>query len=120
MSFDYTSLKTGVAEKLIKEFGDSGYLLMPGESVGEDWESNLDNDVECPIQAVRTAFKTDNNQGTLVEKTDVMFLVSTEGVTQDPEMAQKIVVDCKEFQVVRIDPLRPGPVTMLWKVHARK
>jgi len=120
MAFDYTSLQIGTVEKLIKEFGDSGHLLMPGESIGEDWESNLDNDTECPIQTLRTAFKTDNNQGTLVEKTDVMFLVSTEGVSQDPKLAEQIVVDCEKFQVVRVDPLKPGPVIMLWKVHARK
>ena len=120
MAFDYATLRTGTVETLIKEFGDQGHLLLPGESVGEDWESNLDNDVECPINVVQTAFKKDNNQGTLVEKNDVMFLASTEGVGTDPAMAQQIVVACVKYQVVRIDPLKPGPVIMLWKIHARK
>ena len=120
MAFDYSTLRTDTVETLIKEFGDSGHLLLTGESIGEAWESNLDNDVECPINAVRTRFIQDNNQGTLVEKNDVMFLVSTEGVANDPTLAEQIVVDCTKYQVVRIDPLKPGPVVMLWKVHARK
>ena len=118
--FDYDTLRTGTVEPLIEQFGDKGHFILPGESVGEAWESNLDNGVECPVTGVRTSFKTDNNQGTLVEKNDVMFLISTKGVAQDPTLAEQLVMDCVKYQVIRIDPLKPGPVVMLWKVHARK
>ena len=121
MAFDYVNLRDNVAEKLIAQFGDVGHLLLPGESVGEDYESRLNNDSECPVAYVRTKFAKAENNGTLVEKNDVMFLVSTEGViTFDPKLADRFLVDNIEYQIVRIDPLKPGPVVMLWKVHSRK
>jgi hypothetical protein len=122
MAFDYTSLETGTVQRLIVEFGTEGVIMIPGESIGEPYESKLDNDTEIPVKLVRTSFKRADNNGTLVEENDQMFLVSTEGVScsNDPKLADRLFVDDVELQVVRVDPLRPGPVTMLWKVHVRK
>lgn len=120
MGFDYIGMRDTVAEPLIARFGDVGYFSLPGETIGEDYESDLNNDSECRVAYVRTQFKKSENSGTLVEKNDVMFLVSTEGVNFDPELADRFTADCVEYQIVRIDPLQPGPVVMLWKVHARK
>jgi len=49
-----------------------------------------------------------------------MFLTSTEGVTVDPELADRIKVNSITYQVVRIDPLYPGDTILFWKIHARK
>jgi len=120
VAFDYAALRTNVVEPLIDEYGDGGYFLLPGEPAGEAYESQLDNDSECPLKCVQTQFTKAENNGTLVEQNDVLFLVSTEGIYFDPELVNRIVIDCVEYQIVRIDPLKPGPVVMLWKVHARK
>jgi len=120
VAFDYIGLRDSAVAPAIVEFGDDGFFLLPGESVGEDYESRLDSDVECPLKCVRTKFTKAENNGTLVEKNDLMYLVSTAGVSFDPELVNRFVTDCTEYQIVRIDPLKPGPVVMLWKVHVRK
>jgi len=120
MAFDYAGLRDGTVEPLIAEFGKPGQISVNVPAVGDPWDSQIGGETLFDVKLVQTKFVKDNNQGTLVEENDVLFLVSTEGVTADPEMANRIVVGGVTYQVVRIDPLQPGTVTMLWKVHARK
>ena len=145
MAFDYTGLRDETAEPLIKEFGKTGGLLVNDPATGlynvvngannvinvlnnvvngvssrEPYESQFDSETSHAIIAVQTQFKKSDNNGTLVEMGDVLFLVSTEGVTIDPALANRITMNSITYQVVRIDPLEPGPVVMLWKIHARK
>lgn len=146
MAFDYTGLRDGTVEPLIAEFGKSGSILVttpPGEFLldrdgnqildrdgnpitvrdvvaAAPYGSQLGFDVAHAVTLVQTRFKKSDNNGTLVEMGDVLFLVSTEGVTIDPSMANRMTVGGVTYQVIRIDPLQPGDVVMLWKVHARK
>lgn len=144
MAFDYTRLKVKTAERLIKKYGKSGTIVVssaPGDilldrfgnplldrfgdpitvrAVSTAYGSQLGFDVSHDVVLVQTVFKKADNSGTLVEMGDVLFLVSTQGMTIDPELANRMTVDGVTYQVVRIDPLKPGPVIMLWKVHARK
>lgn len=120
MAFDYTALNVETVQPLIDEFGDDGQLAVNVPGTGEPYESDLDGEVLHPTRQVRTVFKKADNNGTLVEKDDVLFLVSTKGVTIDPDLANRMIVDSVTYQVVRIDPLKPGPVIMLWKIHVRK
>ena len=122
MAFDYAGLRDDTVQPLLAEFGkiEKGELEFDAAGTGEPWDSKLAAPQEVPATVVQTMFKKDNNMGTLVEKNDVLFLVSPEGVTLDPELAARIVVDETAYQVIRVDPLKPGSVTMLWKVHGRK
>ena len=120
MAFDYTALRDETAEPLIRDFGKSGGLSVNNPAPSVPYGSQLGSETPHAVIAVQTGFEKSDNNGTLVEMGDVMFLVSTEGMTIDPSLADRITVDGIVYQVVRIDPLRPGPVVMLWKVHARK
>ena len=147
MSFDYTTLRRETVEPLIEEFGKSGTLLVAGTDVGgilvdrngdpildrdgnqivtrdlspsNPWESQLGFDVSYAVTLVQTRFKKADNRGTIVETDDVLYLVSTKNVTIDPGLADRITVGAVTYQVVRIDPLVPGPVVMFWYLHARK
>jgi hypothetical protein len=120
MAFDYAALRDETAEPLIREFGKPGTLWIPGVPTGPGYNPQPDDPQSQPVTVVQTEFKKEDNRGTVVQETDVMFLVSTEGVTADPKMADRLQVGSITFEVVRIDPLAPGPETMLWKLHARK
>ncbi len=120
MAFDYASLRDGTVEKLIAFFGKPGQIAVNDPTTGAPYDSRLGSETLHPVKAVQIQFKKADNQGTLVLKTDVLYLVSTEGVTIDPELANRIDVNSITYQVVRVDPLKPGTITMLWKVHARK
>jgi len=119
MTFDYTALRDNTVEPLIAEFGDDGQIGVNDASTGAPYESQLASETLHPGKFVRTKFTKADNNGTLVEKGDVLFLLSTQGIVINLALAHRIIVDTT-YQVVRIDPLRPGPVTILWKVHARK
>ena len=120
MAFDYTALRDDTVEPLIADFGKPGTLMVNVPVTGEPWDSQIGGETGYPVTVVQTLFQKADNMGTLVEADDVLFFVSTDGVTVDPMLVHRIVVDSVAYQVVRVDPLRPGPVTMLWKVHARK
>jgi len=121
MAFDYSTMRLETVEPLIDEFGKDGQLAVNVPATGAaPYESQLDGEVLHDIRLVQTRFKKDNNNGTLVEEEDVLYLVSTQGVTIEPAMANRIIVASISYQVVRVDPLAPGPVTMFWYIHARK
>jgi len=120
MAFDYTALNTGTVQPLIDEFGKDGELAVNSAFTGAPYDSKLAGETLHDVRLVQTVFKRADNNGTLVGETDVLYLVSTQGVAINPQLADRIIVDGVTYQVVRIDPLKPGPVIMLWKVHARK
>jgi len=121
MTFDYTAMKLETVEPLISEFGKDGQLAVNVALTGAPYDSQLDGtETLHPVRLVQTRFKKMDNNGTLVEVDDVLFLVSTQGVAIDPQLADRITVAGVTYQVVRIDPLVPGPVTMFWYIHARK
>ena len=120
MTFDYTAMRLETVEPLINEFGKDGELAVNVALTGAPSDSDLEAETLHPVRLVQTRFKKMDNNGTLVEKDDVLYLVSTQGLAIDPQLADRITVGGVTYQVVRIDPLVPGPVVMFWYVHARK
>ena len=120
MAFDYPNLRDETVEPLIAEFGKPGQIAVNDPTTGEPWDSQIGSEALHAVTVVQTQFKKSDNNGTLVEMGDVLFLVSTDGVTIDPALANRIIVNAISYQVVRIDPLQPGSTVMLWKIHARK
>ncbi len=142
MAFDYPSLRDETVEPLIAEFGKSGTIFVgfPGDVLvdrdgnpivdrdgnyiivgdGVPWGSQLSVEVSHSVILLTKQFKKSDNRGTLVEMGDVLFLLSTEGVTIDPALANRFMVDGVIYQVVRIDLLRPGATTLKWDIHGRK
>lgn len=120
MGFDYASLRDGTVEPLLGEFGTTGKMLVPGAPAGPDYDPQPAADVEHDATFVRTRFTKEDIAGGNVQADDVAFLMSTEGVTIDPELAYRVEVGSVVYQVIGIEPLKPGPIVMLWRVHARK
>jgi hypothetical protein len=123
MGFDYLGVRNSVVDPAISFFGKragDAFLLLPGLKTGSDYSPERAEDTPIQVDALQTSFKKATNNGTLIKKTDVLFMVSTKNVALDPTLADKINVDGTLYQIVRIDPLRTGPTIMYWYVHARK
>ena len=121
VALNYTRIRNRVVEPRIKKYGKPGQIAVNVASTGaEPYESQLDGETLHDGKFLQTKFEKADNQGTLVEKDDVLYLLSTEGVTIDPDLANRVIVGGVTYQIVRIDPLEPGIVTMFWYVHARK
>lgn len=121
MPFDYVKIREGTVDPLFERFGKTAQIAVNVPASGvEPWESQLDGEELHDVTVIQTTFEKADNNGTLVQETDVLFLVSTKGVTIDPSLADRLIANGNTYQVVRIDPLQPGPETMLWYIHGRK
>jgi hypothetical protein len=123
MGFDYEGIRDTVVEPGISFFGKrvgDAFFILPGLKTGPEYKPERAAPTNAPVDAIQTAFKKDTNRGTLIEKTDVLFMVSTKNLALDPTLADEIQVEGTRYQIVRIDPLRTGPTIMYWYVHARK
>lgn len=119
MAFDYESLKLEMVEPLIAEFGKTVTLTQPGTTTGPDYDPTPGVPVENTVTVVEVKIKQEHIDGTLIQQGDRMFLVSTQNAP-DPSLDDTMTVDGVLLQVIAINPLKPGPVTMLWKVQCRK
>lgn len=130
MAFNYTRLRDNVVQKQIKDKGKLATLLSPGpDTSGQPaWDPEPGPPVEQEAWVVQTTLKKEDvgapgrAEGKYgnVQATDSAFLVSPEGVLADPELVDRMRLDGKVFQVIKVMPLKPGPVTMLWKLFARR
>ena len=120
MTFNYAALRDGVVVPQIANFGKDGTLTLNTPATGSDpWNPGSEGETETPVKVVQTEFKLADRDGTLVQKDDLLFLVSTAG---QPEiaLAKTLTVDGVVYQIVQITSIKPGPVTMLYKVHCRR
>lgn len=119
MAFDYESLKLNTVEPLIERFGKTVTLTQPGASTGPAYDPTPGVPTNNPGKAVEVKIKQEHIDGTLIQQGDRMFLVSTQGVPE-PALDNTMMVDGVTLQVIAINPLKPGDVTMLWKIQCRK
>jgi hypothetical protein len=115
MDFDYEGLKIEVAEPLIEKFGKTVTLTQPGVATGPVYNPTPGVPTAYSVKAVELTIKQSHIDGTLIQQGDRMFLVSTKNAPE-PAMNNTMTVDGQLLQVIVIKPLKPGPVTMLWKI----
>lgn len=121
MAFDYTGIRDGTVIPLIAEFGSTVTLRTKADGVGsEPWNPTFDAAVDYTAKAVRTTFRMDQIDGRLIQKDDILYLVSPGDALPAPELIDKLVDGDNTYNVIQINPLQPGPTTMLWKVQCRK
>ena len=115
--FNYTALRDNTAQPLIDRFGKDG-VITAQTSTGPDWNPVPGVPLETPVRLVQTEFSAEDRAGTLVQDNDLLFIVSAQG---NPviALANTLTVDGQVYQIVRVMPKAPGPVTMLIRLHVR-
>lgn len=116
----YTDLRDTVVQPGIADAGKTGTLLVPGAATGEDYDPRPGDDIPHPVTVVQTMLRESDIDGTVVQATDAAFLVSPEGLSVEPSLKHRLLVDGIKYQVVKVEPLKPGSVTMFWRVFGRK
>jgi len=119
MTFDYTSLRDGTVEPLIAQFGKAATLTQPGVATGPEYDPTPGTPTVYAVTVVETRFSMADKAGTLVQEDDRMFLMST---ANDPvtDLKGALTLGGDTLQVINLEPLKPGLVVMLWRVHCRK
>jgi hypothetical protein len=120
MAFDYAALRGQVAIPLLDEFGKAAALRVAGTDTGSTYNPVPAAPTDHAVVVVETQFTKEERAGGNVQQDDLMFLMSTKGVTINPGLAQQLILDSIAYAVIHVGPLRPGTVIMLWRVHVRK
>ena len=113
-AFDYARSKAA-AERLIARFGKAGAIRRT-TSTGDAWSpTQTTTDYDCTL--VVTDYTLRERESTLIGATDRKVLISTDGLTITPTNKDRLVLDGKPYEIVRIMPLEPGETVLLWEAQ---
>lgn len=123
MTFDYVGIRDNVAQIQIKDKGKLGTLLAPGDPTSGQppWDPKPGADQSQSVWVVETSLRASDVDGTVVQATDSVYLVSPEGVISiEPTLKNRLRVEGETWQIVKVKRVKPGSVQLLWKVFVRK
>lgn len=106
------------ASRIIKRFGQAGYLRSTINS-GPEW-SPVQVDVDAPITVAVVRYSQEVMAGSLVAAGDLRALVSVEGLDAAPTTADRLVVAGKVFVIVEVAPLAPDGVARFYDLQVRR
>lgn len=118
MPYDYAD-EAALAIELIEEYGRPMNLVVTtaSETPGPAWdpEATETSTVETTtvVNGVQTFFSALERGGGLVEEGDIKILLDS--AVEPPNDAR---ID--EYSIVNVEPIKPGGVVVLYKVHARR
>ena len=119
MTFDYTSIRDGVVEPQLAAFGKDATLTQPGVATGPEYDPTPGTPTEYPSRVLEIDFTVKDKTGGLVQEDDIKFMLSTAGDPL-PDLKGTLAIGSTTWQVVKLKPKSPGPVTLFWYVHCRK
>ncbi len=112
-SFDYAKTQA-TAERLINRFGHVGAIKRTTQS-GPAYDPILTT-ASHPCSLVVLDIALDKIDGTLIEASDKMAYVSTEGLTINITTADRIEVGGVEHAIKVVRPLNPAGTIVYWEV----
>lgn len=119
MTFDYAQLRDGTAETLLARFGMTATLSKPGTPTGPAYDPVPGTATDYTVTVVNKRINYRDRDGTYIQATDRLFLLSTD-TTTEPELDDTITVGSDTYRIVDITPVQTGSVIMLWYVLCRK
>lgn len=117
VAFNYART-CATAERLIDRFGQTGALR---RMVSNDDPFNpvlTPVDYACTFVVLDYAKK--DIDGTLILQTDQMVYLSTQGLTIEPNVTDKVVVGGVVFTIINVKPLSPAGVVVFYEMQVRK
>ena len=113
MRFDYSQIKA-TADRLINRFGKDA-VLVTTTTTGPAFDPTV-TEVTTDIILAEIGYSLTNRNESLVQAGDKLFLVQA---VAEPALDDKIRLDGVDYQMVQVQPLAPGPVTILYEVQGR-
>lgn len=113
MAIDYNKALAS-AKRLIRENGRD-VTVRTFTASGDEWNPvQVPNDVV--VKAVQTQFKAEEIDGTLIRTDDKLFLIAGGA---DISLAKRLIDGGIDYEVVNVREVKPGAVSILWKVQVR-
>lgn len=118
MTFNYARAQA-TAERLIENFGHTATLIQQGAETpsADPRNPTIGDPTLFPIKVVRTMFKANEVDGTLIRADDVKFIVAATGAR--PRAADRIAFDGLAHQIHAVTELNPAGTRVLFTVHCR-
>ena len=115
MSEDWDAVRQEVVDAL-PDVGQSASLIVLSGS-GDPWNPDVSETIHA-VTVVGSSFKHDEIDGTLVKKSDRLFLMSnTKTIT--PDVSHKLDIGGERYEIVNVMPVQPAETALIWKVQAR-
>jgi hypothetical protein len=111
----YKSRET--ASRLIRKFGK--LALVRRDLDGSAWEPGVDGSSNHPCYVVILEYHTLERNSTLIGTTDKKVLISTENLDIVPRASDLLVVDNKEYEIIRLSPIQPADVVIFYEAQVR-
>lgn len=112
-TFDYARARA-TAERLISKFGTTGAIRRTVQS-GPSYDPVL-TDTDYPCTLVILEIDISKVDGTLIQQGDRMVYVSTQGLTIEVTVSDKLVIAGKEHVIKQCRPLSPAGLTVYYEL----
>jgi len=112
-TFDYARSRA-TAERLIAKFGTTGAIRRTVQS-GPSYDPVL-TDTDYPCKLVILEIDISKVDGTLIQQGDRMVYVSTQGLTIEVTVSDKLVIAGKEHVIKQCRPLSPAGLTVYYEL----
>ncbi|TQN59595.1 hypothetical protein FLX27_22035 [Agrobacterium tumefaciens] len=103
-----------VAEEMLAEFGTTGAIRRTVQS-GPSYDPVL-TDTDYPCKLVILEIDISKVDGTLIQQGDRMVYVSTQGLTIEVTVSDKLVIAGKEHVIKQCRPLSPAGLTVYYEL----
>lgn len=109
----YPRLKK-TADRLINRYGKPVQLVAI-TTTGPSYDPQTTAEKRDAVM-VEIGYKLARIDGSTIQAGDRVGLMRSEDA---PALADKLVIDSREYSFVDVQPLEPGPLNILYEVHAR-
>lgn len=120
--FDYVEARAD-AEELIAEFGQTG-AIRRAENSGPAYDPvQTTTDHPCRLVEVPTQLQGYGAQavpGSLIQATDCLVYVSTEGLAIEPALSDMVLIGGLEHSIVTLKPLSPAGLVVAYELVVRR
>jgi hypothetical protein len=118
-AFDYTDTQADAAE-LIAEFGQAGQLMPPAtraDPYDPDSVATTPDPIGCTLVVI--AYTLREREASLIAEGDRKVLIAAQGLQAEPTAAFGLAIGADTFQIVRVMPVSPAGVPVLYEIQAR-
>ena len=119
MTFDY-SRTISTADRMIERFGVAG-TLRRRTTTGPEYDPTEGNPVNHACRFVVSDYSATEIDGTRVLATDKKVMLAKGSLTVEPRLSDLLVdAASSSYKIVAINPLQPGPDTVMWELQVRR
>lgn len=116
-AFDYARSRA-TADRLIAKFGQTGAIRRQ-TATGPDYNPTFTTADHTATFAV-TEYESNEIDGSRILATDKKVLLKAGGLAVTPNTTDKLVIGSIEHSIVRVEPLAPGGVVVMFQLQCRR